>query len=85
MVVCADLSCSALLIQPLVDSLAAMRGLLPGGASAIVCHEAREAAVDAAFEAALAKAELSLEVLPVPPEVDNQRLRMWRIPLGSYF
>ena len=83
LVVCADLSCSALLIQPLVDALVALRSLLPSGASAIVCHEAREAAVDAAFEAALATAEMRLEVLPVPLELDNnKRLRMWKIPLG---
>jgi len=33
-----------------------------------------KAAIDAAFEAKLVKAEISLRVVPVPPEEDNTRL-----------
>ena len=84
LVVCADVSCSAALIQPLVDALADLRRLLPPGSKALVCHEAREAAVDERFEAALAAAAFQLEVLRVPEDIaaQNARLRMWHVPLS---
>jgi hypothetical protein len=84
LVVCADVSCSAALIQPLVDALVDLRRLLPAGSKALVCHEAREAAVDERFEAALALAALPLEMVRIPEEIaaHNSRLRMWHISLG---
>ena len=82
LVLVADLSCSAALVQPLVDALSELRRMLPSSASAILCHEAREAAVDANLEEALAKAGLEVCRLKVPEEVTNPRLCMWNIPLG---
>ena len=91
LVLVADVSCAMALIQPLVATLAALGRLLPPGAVAIVAHERREAKVDAAFERALARAALTLEVLKVPAAsttdaggetTANARLRLWKVPLN---
>ena len=91
LVLVADVSCAMALIQPLVATLAALGRLLPPGAVAIVAHERREAKVDAAFERALARAALALEVLKVPAAsttdaggetTANARLRLWKVPLN---
>jgi hypothetical protein len=85
LILIADLSCSAALIQPLVDSIAELKacGRLPAHAKALVCHEAREPEVDAKFEAALCAAGLALQPVSLPAEAkENSRLRMWSIPLA---
>ena len=66
LVLVADLSCSAALIQPLVDSLVALGACLQPGAVAIVAHERREGKVDAALSEAMARARLVAEPLRVP-------------------
>ena len=87
LVLVADVSCSAALIQPLVASLVALRARLPSGAIALMAHEKREAKVDAALEAALDAAKLKREPIEIPSGVQSDadakraRLRLWRVPL----
>ena len=87
LVLVADVSCSAALIQPLVASLVALRARLPSGAIALMAHEKREAKVDAALEAALDAAKLKREPIEIPSgvqsDVDAKRARLclWRVPL----
>ncbi len=87
LVLVADVSCSAALIQPLVASLVALRARLPSGAIALMAHEKREAKVDTALEAAFDAAKLKREPIEIPSGVQSDadakraRLRLWRVSL----
>ena len=95
LVLVADLSCSALLVQPLVDSLVALRALMRPGAIALLAHEKREPKVDTSLSVALAKAGLVAEPMRIPDHLTQAspavgkakggtkgpRLQLWRIPL----
>lgn len=90
LVLVADVSCSAALIQPLVNTLVALRALLPRGAIALMAHERREAKVDSHLEVAMEAAELRREPLAIPSGVQSDedaargRLRLWRLPLSQF-
>ena len=68
LVLCADVTCSAALVVPVVDALAALLRAGPPSASAVLVHEKREAAVDAALRSALDTAGLKHEMLPEAAE-----------------
>jgi hypothetical protein len=97
LVLVADVSCGSHLIQPLVDSLKALQGLLPSPALALVAHEKREAKIDARLRKALQVAGLSVEAMDMAALFGRQRaaddactmdaktrerLCMWRIELS---
>ena len=92
LVLVADLSCSAALIQPLVDSLVALGASLLPGAVAIVAHERREAKVDSALAEAIALAGLIAEPLrvpehllapPVPADAKKKQKKKGELPATS--
>ena len=68
LVLCADVTCSAALVEPVVAALAALLRAGAPSAEALLVHEKREAAVDAALLSALDMAGLKHEKLPQAAE-----------------
>ena len=77
LVLVADVSCSASLIQPLVEALCALRSLLPAGAVALLAHERREGAVDESLRHALAEAKLVAEEVQLEGRAELEGRGEW--------